>query len=123
VLAIAHAGALFFLLSLVLPQRALYDAFFVARPSVHVGLVLFMLLLAPIELVLSLGLHAWSRRNERQADAFAMATVGGGDRLASALERLAGDTLGNPTPHPLYVALHYTHPPLRERLRLLSPSA
>ena len=123
VLAILHAGALFFLLSLVLPQRALYGAFFVARPSVHVGLVLFMLLLAPIELVLSLGLHAWSRRNERQADAFAVATVGGGERLASALERLAADTLGNPTPHALYVALHYTHPPLRERLRLLIPSA
>ena len=70
VLAIAHAGALFFLLSLVLPQWALYDAFFVARPSVHVGLVLFTFLLAPVELVLSLALHAWSRRNERQADAF-----------------------------------------------------
>jgi len=120
VLAILHAGALFFLLSVFLRQLGLYAAFFVRRPSVHVGLVLFMLLLAPVELVLSLALHAWSRRNEREADAFAARTSGSGGRLATALERLAADSLGNPAPHPLYVALHYSHPPLRDRLRALA---
>ncbi len=123
VLGIAQAGALFFLLSLFLHQHGLYEAFFVAQPSMHAGLVLFALLLAPLDLVVSPMLQAWSRRNEREADAFAVATTGTGQQLATALERLAAESLGNPTPHPFYVALHYSHPPLRDRLRaLLAPA-
>jgi STE24 endopeptidase len=116
---IVQMGALFFLLSRFLGERALFAAFSVAEPSVHVGLVLFALLLTPIERVVSIGLHAWSRRNERAADAFAARTTGAAGRLASALERLSTDALSNPTPHPLYVALHYSHPPVRDRIRAL----
>src|SRR5207247_1507921 len=100
---------------------ALFAAFSVAEPSVHVGLVLFALLLTPIERVVSIALHAWSRRNELAADAFAARTTGAGDRLASALERLSTDALSNPTPHPLYVALHCSHPPVHDRIRALTP--
>ena len=64
-------------------------------------------------------LHALSRRNELQADAFAAATTGSGEQLARALKRLSADALSNLTPHPLYVLLHYSHPPVRERLRAL----
>jgi STE24 endopeptidase len=119
VLAIAQAGVVFFLLSLFLDERALFEAFGVAEPSVHAGLVFFSLLYAPLELLLSLFANAHSRRNEYEADAWARTTTGAGEPLVSALKRLSADSLSNLTPHPLYVALHHSHPPLVERVRAL----
>jgi STE24 endopeptidase len=122
-IAILHAGAVFFFLSLVLERPALYAAFHVDRPSVHVGLVLFGLLLGPFELPLEVALQALSRRHEREADAFAAETTGSGERLASALARLSADALANLTPHWLHVVLNHSHPPVRERVRTLSGRA
>jgi STE24 endopeptidase len=120
VLAILHLGLLFWLLSLVLQGPQLALALGVAAPSLHAGLVVFALLLGPLELVLSVLLHAWSRHNERQADRFAIETTGAGDALARGLRRLSVDGLSNLTPHPLYVLLHYSHPPLAQRLQALA---
>jgi STE24 endopeptidase len=118
-IAVAHLGALLFLLERCLGASGLFAAFFVRELSVHAGLVFFALLAAPVELVLGMLLQTLSRRNERAADAFAAATTGSGEPLARGLEKLSTDSLSNPTPHPFYVALHYSHPPLRERLNAL----
>lgn len=58
----------------------------------------------------------WSRRQERQADQFAIDLVGSGQQLASGLVKLARENLSNLFPHPLYVAIYYSHPPLVERV-------
>jgi STE24 endopeptidase len=118
-IAVVQMGVVLFLLSRCLDAPGLFAAFFVDRPSVHVGLVLFALLFSPVEIALSVVLNALSRRNERAADAFAVETTGSGEALARGLERLSADSLSNLTPHPLYVALHYSHPPLSERVRAL----
>jgi STE24 endopeptidase len=118
-LSILQAGVVFYLLSLFLERDGLFAAFGVEERSVHAGLVFFALLYAPLELVLSLAMQAFSRRNEYEADAWARETTGGAERLVSALKRLSADGLANLTPHPLYVALHHTHPPLVERVRAL----
>jgi STE24 endopeptidase len=120
VLGVLHVGLLLWLFSLVLETPALPLALGVPSPSIHAALVVFALLLGPLELVLSVVLHAWSRHNEREADRFAVQTTGAGDALARGLRRLSVDGLSNPTPHPLYVVLHYSHPPLTERLRALA---
>ena len=119
VLGILQAGALFGLLALFLSHPGLFEAFGVATPSVHAGLVFFLLLYTPIELVLALGMQAFSRKNEFEADAYARTTTGAAEPLVSALQRLSSDNLANLTPHPLYVALHHSHPPLVERVRAL----
>ena len=119
VLAIAQMGMAFFLLSFFLESRGLFAAFFMQARSVYAGLVFFTLLSAPLELALSFAVHAFSRRNEYEADAFAAETTGAAERLASGLMRLSADTLANLTPHPLYVALHYSHPPVLARIRAL----
>ena len=53
------------------------------------------------------------------ADRFAAQTTARPDSLASALKRLASDQLANLTPHPLYVALNHSHPPLLVRVAAL----
>ena len=119
VLAVLQSGVVFYLLSLFLGNAGLFHAFGVEQPSVHAGLVFFSLLYTPLAFVLSLGMQAFSRRNEFQADAFARATTGDAERLVRALERIAADSLSNLTPHPLYVVLHHSHPPLAERVSAL----
>ncbi len=120
---IIHTGIVFALLSFCLRQDELYAAFGMSRPALYAGLMFFGLLYTPIELVLSLVLHAASRRQERDADRFAATTTGQPEVLAAALERLAAEQLSHVTPHPLYVALHYSHPPVVERVRALRRSA
>ena len=121
-LGILQLGALFFVLRLILERPALFAAFGIDQPSPWAAIALFGLLLAPVELALSVALHAWSRRHERQADRFAVDTTGDGPALARGLERLAADSLSNPTPHPLTVWLEYSHPPVCERVRTLDPA-
>ena len=122
-LTIAHSGVLFLLLSLFLGEPALYEAFGVAAPSVGVGLVLFGLLYTPVDLVLSVALNAWSRRNEFAADRFAVETTRRPGDLADALKKLAADNLANLTPHPLHVWLYHSHPPVAARLTAIAAIA
>jgi len=119
VIALLHLGVAFFVVSALLARPALFAAFGVQGQPVYAGLIFAALLLSPAEMVLAVILHALSRRNEREADAFAVATTGSGERLARALKRLSADALSNLGPHRLYVLLHYSHPPVRERLRAL----
>ena len=118
-LSLAHTGVLFLLLSLFLEQRGLFEAFGVAEPSVHAGLVFFGLLFTPMELLLSLVANRVSRVHEFEADAFAARTTGGAAALVSALKRLSADSLSNLTPHPLQVFLHHSHPPVLQRIAAL----
>src|SRR5262249_55024143 len=122
-LGLVEMGVGFFLLSIILAHRGLFDAFSVEQPSVYAGLVLFGLLLAPLALFASILTAALSRRYEREADAFAVTTTGSGGPLATALKRLSVDSLSNLTPHPFYVALHYSHPPVRDRIHALEGAA
>jgi STE24 endopeptidase len=117
-ISVVHTGVMFFLLSIFLERGGLFEAFHVAEPSVYAGLVFFGILSSPIELVLSLFAHAFSRRNEFEADAYARET-GLAQALVRGLKRLSAESLSNLTPHPLYVALHYSHPPLVERIAVL----
>jgi STE24 endopeptidase len=39
--------------------------------------------------------------------------------MGSALGKISTDALANLNPHPLYVKVHYTHPPIIERLKAL----
>jgi len=119
VIGIAHAGLLFFLLSVLLGSPGLYRAFYMEQSSVYAGLLFFSLLYTPVEMVLSIALNILSRRNEYEADRFAAETVDESTSLVEALKKLNTDNLSNLTPHPFYVFLNYSHPPLLKRVQAI----
>ncbi|MCB2205283.1 M48 family metallopeptidase [bacterium] len=116
-LSVIETGVMFFLLSLFISQAALAHAFFMAHVSVYAGLVFFGMLYSPVSFLLSIGMNALSRKHEFEADRYAVLTYRKPDAMASALKTLSVTNLSNVTPHPVYVFLHYSHPPMIERLR------
>ena len=116
-LSLGNLGALFFLLSLFMNNRSLFDAFFMTDTSVYGSLIFFMLLYTPVELILSVFMHALSRKHEYDADSYAVSTYEKGTALADALKKLSRNNLSNLTPHPIYVFLNYSHPPVLQRIR------
>jgi STE24 endopeptidase len=101
-------------------SKALFEAFGVRQPSPHVGIVLFSILMEPVGRVLGVPSHAWSRRHEFEADAYAVAATGDGAPLASALKKLTADQLSHPCPSKLRVWLDYSHPPLIQRISAIN---
>lgn len=119
-----QAGALFYLLGLVIDpdghfSRQLFNAFGVSIISPYVGLVLFGLLFAPASRILGIIGNANSRKHEFEADAFAAKAMDGGESLVSALKKLSARNLSNLTPHPLRVFLDHSHPPTLQRILAL----
>jgi STE24 endopeptidase len=115
---IAHTGLLFFLLSVFLNTSGLYEAFHTEQ-SVYAGLVFFSLLYTPVEMVLSVITNAISRAHEQEADRFAAATIKEPHSLAEVLKKLSANNLSNLTPHPFYIFINYSHPPLLQRIRAI----
>jgi STE24 endopeptidase len=119
VLGILQMGVLFFLLGRFLNNRGLFDAFQVQEVSVYGSLVFFTFLFEPISKLLSVVMMILSRKNEFEADAYAAEVTGRPEDLISGLKKLTKDNLSNLTPHPFYVFLNYSHPPMLKRLAAL----
>jgi STE24 endopeptidase len=119
IIGIIHTGLVLYLLSLFLGSPGLYQAFHMDHPSVYAGLVFFGLLYTPVELVLSIVLRVLSRKNEYEADRFAALTIDDPHNLIDALKKLSSTNLSNLTPHPFYVFLNYSHPPLLQRIEAI----
>lgn len=114
-----QAGVVFYLLSSFLTHQGLFDAFFMEKPSVYAGLIFFGMLYAPIDMILSILMNIFSRKNEFEADAYAATTFGKPQALIDALKKLSVSNLSNLTPHRLNVFLNYSHPPVLERIEAL----
>ena len=118
-ISIAHSGVMLFLLSIFLHHQGLFDAFYVKQPSIYAGLIFFGMLYSPIELVISLAMNFLSRRNEYEADRFAIETTPDAEPFIAALKTLSVQNLSNLTPHPFHVALTYSHPPVLQRIQAI----
>ena len=110
--------ATFALLGWLLGYPELSTALGADQQSFHLSALAFFILFTPLSIVLGLINNSWSRHNEYQADTFAKETYEVAP-MQSALKKISTDSLANLSPHPLYVAFNYTHPPLLQRLNNL----
>ena len=74
-ISILHTGVMFFLLSIFLSHKGLFDAFYMEDMSIYAGLIFFGMLYTPLELILSIFMQIFSRKNEYEADRFAVETT------------------------------------------------
>jgi STE24 endopeptidase len=108
---------IFVLLGSLLGNPNLSKALGSDAPSFHLSMIAFFLLFTPVSTVLGLINNSFSRYNEYQADQYSIDTYPGArDHMYSALKKLSVESLKNLNPHPWYVAVHYTHPPILDRL-------
>ena len=110
----------FYAVSWLARQEGFYRAFGFEPGSIVPALLLFGLLAGVVTFWFSPLAHAWSRRYEYQADAFAAQVMKEPQSLIGALRKLTEKNLSNLTPHPAYSAFYYSHPTLLERERALS---
>lgn len=116
---ILHMGFVFFLIPFFVSFQGLFDAFFMEKSSIYAGLIFFGLLYSPIEMVLSIIMQFISRKDEYEADRFAVETIDSKEALEVALKKLSVNNFSNLTPHPFYVFLNYSHPPVMERIKAI----
>ncbi len=115
----AYTGIMFFLLGLALQSEMLFEAFYMENMSVYAGLIFFGLLYQPVNMIISPIMQALSRKHEYEADEWASKTTGKPEYMISALKKLSADNLSNLTPHPFYVFMNYSHPPVLQRIRAI----
>ena len=116
---IVQTGIMLFIMSLFLGNPALSNALGVNESSFHFDILVFGLLYSPLSQILGIISNYISRKHEFEADAYAKETYNG-NALETALKKLSVDNLSNLQPHPAYVFVHYSHPPLLKRLKQLS---
>lgn len=117
---IIHMGIVFYLMSLFIGNNELYEAFNMQQQSVYAGLLFFGLLYTPLELILGIVMAVVSRKNEYDADKYAVLTTENSDTMVNSLKKLAANNMSNLTPHSFYVFLHYSHPPLFQRITAIT---
>ncbi|REL38378.1 M48 family peptidase [Rhodohalobacter sp. SW132] len=122
VISTLHTGIMFALLSIFLQVPALFDAFFMEEMSVYAGLLFFGLLYSPVETLLGIFMQMMSRKHEFEADHYAASTTGQPEQMVNVLKKLSKDNLSNLTPHPFYVFLNYSHPPVLRRIESIRRS-
>ncbi|MBI5474172.1 MAG: M48 family metallopeptidase [Ignavibacteriae bacterium] len=83
-----------------------------ALPLLGLWLSIFGLATSPLGNMLS-------RKHEREADRYAVATTKNRNAFVSALRKLAGTNLADPDPHPLVEFLFYSHPSIARRIALI----
>lgn len=114
-LSILQTGFTLFIMSLIIFSPAMSQALGGNQLAIHLNLLAFGILYSPISHFVGVFMNMLSRKNEFEADAFARDTYDG-SFLQLALKKLSVDNLSNLYPHPAYVFINYSHPPLLKRL-------
>lgn len=119
ILGIIQMGIMLFLLSLFISYQGLFDAFYMPQKSVYAGLIFFGMLYSPLGFFIGIFMQMLSRKNETEADRFSVETTQDPHSMVEALKKLSINNLSNLLPHPLYVFLNYSHPPVLQRIQAI----
>lgn len=118
VIGVFGMGAVLYLLSLMIYNSEVSHAMGGESLSLHLNILAFVILYSPLSRFFGLFGNMLSRKNEHEADEYAVKTYGG-KPLIAALKKMSGDHLSNLTPHRAYVFMHYSHPPLLRRIKAM----
>ncbi len=119
VISILSIGLTLYVLSLMVFNTEVSWAMGGDMTALHLNILAFGILYSPISMIIGLFSNALSRKNEFEADQYARDTYAG-QPLIDGLKKLSSDQLSNMTPHPAYVFVHYSHPPLLQRIRSIA---
>ena len=122
ILGILQMGFMLYLLSLFISYPGLFEAFYMPQSSVYAGLIFFAMLYSPLDFFIGLFMQRRSRTNETAADRFSVETTQDSQSMVDALKKLSVHNLSNLLPHPFYVFLNYSHPPVLQRIKALQRS-
>ena len=114
-------GLYVLVLGFILTTADLHTAFFLSNVHFGFSIILMSILLSPVNTLLGLYTNYVSRIHEYKADAFA-AKHTSKEAMISALKLLVVENFANLTPHPLYVKLYYSHPPISSRIASVEAS-
>ena len=103
-------------MSFFLYDPAFYRSFGIDTPDYFLGVSLSMLMFGPISNIISLIMVRVSRRNEFQADEYAL-KYDHGENLIWALVKIYKENKADFDPDPLYSAVKHTHPTLIQRVK------
>ncbi|KAI7853631.1 peptidase family M48-domain-containing protein [Circinella umbellata] len=109
---------MFWLFSHFINNSRLYQDFGFSSMPTLIGFLLFQYIYAPVDSVIGFLMHVYQRKNEYEADAFAL-KLGFASTLRSALIKLSVKNLGGFNVDPWFSAWNRSHPSLTERLSAL----
>lgn len=118
ILSVLQMGITLFVMSLMVFNESLSIALGADQLGIHINLIAFTILYSPISKVSGILMNVFSRKNEFEADAYAKETYDN-VQLQIALKKLSVDNLSDLYPHPAYVFMNYSHPPLLKRLEAM----
>ena len=118
ILSILFTGFMLFVLSKFLFNSEISFALGGEISFRHFELFAFSILYSPISYILGIFMNIKSRKNEYEADNYAVTTF---DKihLINALKNLSKDNLINLTPNPAYVFVNYSHPTIHQRIKAM----
>ena len=118
ILSILFTGFMLFVLSKFLFNSEISFALGGEISFRHFELFAFSILYSPISYILGIFMNIKSRKNEYEADNYAVTTF---DKihLINALKNLSKDNLINLTPNPAYVFVNYSHPTMHQRIKAM----
>ena len=119
VITIFQLGVMCYLFEICMQYDLIANSLGSLTMNFHIGIIAFSFLYSPVGLITGIFMNILSRKNEFEADEYAKETYDG-NALSLALKKLSVDSLSNLYPHPLYVFIHYSHPPLMQRLNELN---
>tara|TARA_B100001173_G_C16020549_1_gene561853 strand:- start:598 stop:1836 length:1239 start_codon:yes stop_codon:yes gene_type:complete len=119
IITIVQLGIISYLFEICMQYDLIANSLGSLTMNFHIGIIAFSFLYSPIGLIIGIFMNILSRKNEFEADEYARDTYDG-NALSLALKKLSVNSLSNLYPHPLYVFIHYSHPPLIKRLKALN---
>ncbi len=117
---IATLGITLYIFSVILTTSIISQGFNITHSSTYINLIIFGIMLTPINILTAIINNTLSRKYEFEADQYAVERTKDALPLINALKKLTKDNLNNLNPHPLKVWLDYSHPPLIKRIKSIN---